>query len=224
MMNNIIKDSEIAKNAKLFNNIRVVNSIIKEGATIGDDCDIDGVIMHTKTELGRRNLIRNTEIARGSYTGTNTIIKSTNIGRYCCISWNVSIGGGRHNYEHISMYTDYWYKRTFGIEYNNDDIKPNKTIIGNDVWVGANANVIGGVNIGDGCVIGAGAVVTKDIPPYSIAVGVPAKIIKKRFDDEIIELLESIQWWNWSEDNIKKNISFLRNEPNKSVLKRLIEI
>lgn len=72
-----------------------------------------------------------------------------------------------------------------------------KTKIGNDVWVGANAIIIAGVNIGNGAIIGAGAVVTKDVPPYAVVGGVPAKIIKYRFSEEQIEELEKIQWWDW---------------------------
>lgn len=71
-----------------------------------------------------------------------------------------------------------------------------KTIIGNDVWLGANSLVLKGVKIGDGAVIGAGAVVTKDVPPYAIVGGNPAKVIKMRFDDETIGKLMQLQWWN----------------------------
>ena len=78
------------------------------------------------------------------------------------------------------------------------------------------------MTIGNGCVIGAGAVVTKDIDPYSIVIGIPGKIVKKRFDEEIIHLLEKIKWWDWSEEKIISRIDFLRDTPNKSVLKRFV--
>lgn len=81
-------------------------------------------------------------------------------------------------------------------------IASKKTKIGNDVWVGQNAVIMAGVNIGDGAVIGAGAVVTKDIPDYAIAVGVPAKVIKYRFDEETVKKLKKIKWWEWSDEQI----------------------
>lgn len=81
-------------------------------------------------------------------------------------------------------------------------IASRKTFIGNDVWTGRNVSIMAGVRIGDGAVIGTGAVVTHDIPPYAIAVGVPAKVIKYRFTPEQIEALEQIQWWNWDDDII----------------------
>ena len=76
--------------------------------------------------------------------------------------------------------------------------------IGNDVFIGANVTVLDGVKIGDGAVIGAGAVVTKDIPPYGIAVGVPARVVKYRFDDSVVRRLQQKEWWNGSAEDIKR--------------------
>ena len=75
--------------------------------------------------------------------------------------------------------------------------------IGNDVFIGANVTVLDGVTIGDGAVIGAGAVVSKDIPPYAVAVGCPIKIVKYRFDEEVINRLVKLAWWNWSDNRLK---------------------
>ena len=79
-------------------------------------------------------------------------------------------------------------------------------IIGNDVWVAFGATILSGVKIGDGAVVAAGSVVTKDIPPYAIVGGVPAKVIKYRFDDEIIKSLQDIKWWDWDQETIKKRV------------------
>lgn len=83
--------------------------------------------------------------------------------------------------------------------------------IGNDVWIGYEAVILSGVSIGDGAIIGTRAVVTKDVPPYTIVGGVPAKLIRKRFDDETITKLESLRWWDWSEESIKRNIAAIRS-------------
>ena len=83
--------------------------------------------------------------------------------------------------------------------------------IGNDVWIGYEAVVMQGVTIGDGAIIGARAVVTKDIPPYTIVGGVPAKPIRKRFSDEIISRLLEIKWWDWPDEKIKRNISAIQS-------------
>lgn len=224
-MSNEIVNSCISETAKIYSNIRCINSDIRSFCCIGDDSDIVSTTMSEKSELGRRNLIRNSVIGKGSYTGTNTIIKNAEIGKYCCIGWNVSIGGGNHNYQNVSMYTDYWYKRTFGVDVSvleGTNEVAEKVKIGNDVWIGAGANIINGVVVGDGCVIGAGTIVTKDVPPYSVVVGSPGKVIKKRFDDELISMLLEIKWWNWSEEKIKENISFLRDMPSVENLERYI--
>lgn len=84
-------------------------------------------------------------------------------------------------------------------------------IIGNDVWIGYEAVILSGVTIGDGAIIGTRAVVTKDVPPYTIVGGVPAKPIKKRFPDEIISKLLGIQWWNWSDEKIARNIGAIQS-------------
>lgn len=221
-------ENMIAEDARIFRNVRIVNCEIKSGCTIGDDCDMENSFMMEKSELGRRNLIRSSLIRKGTYTGTNSIIKFTEIGKYCSLSWNLSIGGGNHDYTHMSMYTDYWFERTFNIQSPTEqhpgtiDINKYRTHIGNDVWIGAGVQVLSGVTIGDGCVIGAGAIVTKDVPPYSIVTGVPGKVIRKRFSDDIIGLLLRIKWWDWDEVKIIENIELLRSSPSVDGLKALI--
>ncbi len=84
-------------------------------------------------------------------------------------------------------------------------------VIENDVWIGYEAVILSGVTIGDGAIIGTRAVVTKDLPSYTIVGGVPAKPIRKRFDEETIQKLEEIRWWDWEEERIKKNIQAIRS-------------
>ena len=92
---------------------------------------------------------------------------------------------------------------------------PAPAVIGNDVWIGSKATVFGGVKVGNGAVIAAGAVVTKDVPPYAIAGGVPAHIIRYRFDEDKINRLEEIAWWNWDDDKIKRNKAFFKANENE---------
>lgn len=84
-------------------------------------------------------------------------------------------------------------------------------VIGNDVWIGSNAKIMSGVHVGDGSIIAANAVVTKDVEPYTVVGGVPAKMIKKRFPDEIIEMLEQMKWWNWDYEDIYDVVPLLQS-------------
>ena len=79
-------------------------------------------------------------------------------------------------------------------------------VVGNDVWIGYEAIVLAGVTIGDGAIIGSRAVVTKDVPPYTIVGGIPSKRIRKRFDDAVIERLEDLRWWDWDEEKIRRSL------------------
>ena len=136
------------------------------------------------------------------------------IGKFCQIGHNVEfiMNGANHQMNSVSTYPFYIFKGWEQEPPKKEDL-PYKgdTVIGNDVWIGQNVTFLPGVHVGDGCIIGANAVVGSDIPPYSVVVGNPAKVIRKRFDDEMIGLLEKLQWWNLSEKQIQKIIPVLSN-------------
>lgn len=90
--------------------------------------------------------------------------------------------------------------------------------IGNDVWIGANVTILRGVHIGDGAVIGANTLVNKDIPPYAIVVGCPARVIKYRFEETVIQKLLNLKWWNWTDEKIQRNLALFQDEPTMEKL------
>lgn len=152
----------------------------------------------------------NCNIGRYTYTGAFDMIFHTNIGSFCSISYGVTIGPPEHDYNKLTTHPFLYDKRYKILE--DKDLLPiskfNKQCkIGNDVWIGCNATILRGVNIGDGAVIGANALVNKDVPPYAIVAGVPAKIIKYRFNNDIIKVLLDLKWWEWDIQKIKKNSS-----------------
>ena len=161
----------------------------------------------------------NSSIGSFSYVSYFCSINNVNIGKYCSIAKRTSIGLGFHPTDFISSSPIFYsnnnpLKKSFVNKKTFNDIKP--TFIGNDVWIGANVVVLDGVKIGDGSVIGANSVVTKDIEPYSVAGGVPARIIKKRFSDEIIDLLMKIKWWDLDVDFLsQKDIVEIFSKPIK---------
>lgn len=142
-------------------------------------------------------------------------VSKLKIGRFCSIAPNVTIFlGGEHRKDWITTYPfpALWEeaKSIKRCAYNKGDV-----IIGNDVWIGYGAMILSGVKIGDGAVIGAGAVVRDDVEPYSIVIGNPAREKRKRFNDETINKLLAIKWWDWDEEKIKKNLHFLCAKPER---------
>ncbi len=138
------------------------------------------------------------------------------IGNFCSIACGAKFlfNSANHTLSSLSTYPFPLFFEEWGLDKkdvtkawdNKGDI-----IIGNDVWIGYEAVILAGVTIGDGTIIGTRAVVTKDVPPYMIVGGVPAKPIKRRFPEETISELLDIQWWNWSEEKIARNISAIQS-------------
>jgi acetyltransferase-like isoleucine patch superfamily enzyme len=161
----------------------------------------------------------------GAYTsiGGRTQITHTNIGKFCAISWNCTINAVKHPLENLTISAfpyvpeigGFVSKRTQAYQYVQ---------IGNDVWIGANVVIMPGISIGDGAVIGAGSVVTKDVLPYRIVCGSPAKTIKKRFDDRTIDKLLDIKWWYWSDEILKNNIGLFNKKITHEVLDQISNI
>lgn len=149
--------------------------------------------------------IVNSQIGKYTYIAINSTINNTTIGKFCSIGPNFLCGWGIHPINGISTSPMFYSTRNQnGTTLSKvDKVEERKPIkIGNDVFIGANVTVLDGITIGDGAVIGAGAVVSKDIPPYAIAVGCPVKVIKYRFDEEKIEALLKIKWWEFEKDKL----------------------
>lgn len=144
------------------------------------------------------------------------------IGKFCCLASNCKfiMSGAQHHLNSFTTYPLFWNLLSNPEVKSYFDIIPNKkyyhkeygdTIIGNDVWIGYDALIMPGITIGDGAVIGTRAVVTKDVEPYTIVAGNPAKIIRKRFDDKTIAKLLEIEWWNWEIEKIMENYNAIMN-------------
>ena len=187
----VINKSENYKYPCHITNSKCNFEIVNEGCSIADS------MCYGDISLGRFATI----------TGPGTVIKSLkekiHIGSFSSIGQNVCITDFNHAYERMtSSFINYM---VFKEEFIKDIITKGPVILEEDVWIGSNTVILPGVNIGRGSVIGAGSVVTANIPRYSIAVGNPAKVLKKRFDDKKIELLEELKWWEWSIDELVKN-------------------
>jgi virginiamycin A acetyltransferase len=144
--------------------------------------------------------LHNSQVGNYTYIAENSIINNSTIGKFCSIGPNLISGWGIHPTNGLSTHPIFYStKKQNGMTLSEiDKIEETKKInIGNDVFIGMNVTILDGVNIGHGAVIGAGAVVSKDIPPYAIAVGNPIQIIKYRFNDQHINELLKIKWWDF---------------------------
>ena len=172
---------------------------------------ISGIADHVLLEKDCIFADPNGEITIGSYTYINSgYIYNCKIGKYCSIGHNVSIGPGEHWTNRLSTFpiNNLVFRKHDSSEFKV--VEP--AVIGNDVWVGNNAVILQGVSVGDGAIVAAGAIVTKDVPPYAVVGGIPAKILKYRFDKDTINALLRLEWWNkdieWQKEHMqlfKKN-------------------
>jgi len=145
------------------------------------------------------------------------------IGNFCSIAAGCLILlGADHKSDYISTFPFGHIKPWVVDKTYKNPISKGDVIIGNDVWIGSSATILSGVTIGDGAIIGAQAVVTKNVLPYSIVAGNPAREVKKRFSDDQIECLLKIRWWDWPDKKIQNNMNFIMNTDINDFIKRFV--
>ncbi len=183
-------------------------------------CIFHNNVVVYKTVFGDFNVTFDDVVISISNIGSHTYIQkgatiiNADIGKYCSIASKVSIGPGLHFMKGVSTHPSFYLKNTplAKVYSKTDEFQSSKrTTIGNDVWIGEGAIILDGVNIGNGAIIAAGSVVTKDIDRFSIVGGTPARLIRKRFDEETIELIENHSWWNNTETWIQDNVSLFKD-------------
>lgn len=170
--------------------------------------------------VGTHTYILDSSIGRYTYIASNTWLNNTSIGRFCSIGQNVRVVNAMHpTRDFVSIHPVFFSTaKQAGVTFVDENlfeehasIDGKALIIGNDVWIGNNVTLLGGIKVGDGAVIGTGAVVTKDVSPYAIVGGVPARVIRYRFTKKQIEILETLRWWEKDDEWLKKHAKEFKN-------------
>jgi phosphonate metabolism protein (transferase hexapeptide repeat family) len=184
--------------------------------TIQTNARVNASELGAWTEIGAFCRIENSSFGDYSYIGEHSQVDYSSVGKFCSIASFVRLNPGNHPLERASSH--HFTYRAAIFELGHDDAeffewrRSHSVQVGHDVWIGHNATIMAGVNIGNGAVIGAGSIVTKDVAPYSIVAGVPAKPIRQRFPEEIAEKLELLAWWDWSHEIIKIRLPDFRGD------------
>jgi len=182
-------------------------------------CSSSGRIIYTKDLLGDRYII-------GDYTYGKPRVMSWGegtslvIGKYCSIGTNVTIFlGSEHRTDWVSTYPfpSLWEEAS---SISGHPSTKGDVVIGNDVWIGFGATILSGVTIGDGAAIGACSVVPQDVPSYAIAAGNPARVIQYRFNEETIQKLLRIKWWDWPDEKVKENVRLICSDSIHSFIEK----
>ena len=212
-----------ADTAKIFKDVYIRDCTLGENVTVGDRSRLVSSGLSDRVIIQRGNLITDTQIGRYTSTMHNTTIFSSRIGAFCAISWSVSIGGAAHGYNNATIhgFTSCYDFGIIGEGIKGYDLYEKPVEIGNDVWIGTGACVNRGVKIGNGAVVGANAVVTKDVEPYTVVVGCPAKPVKKRFSDEWIQRLQGCRWWELPENALRENVALFSGELDETKLSQI---
>lgn len=234
MGNSIISESAKIERStlgevKIFRNVSVMDSVLCDGVSIGDDTTVERCRLERNVVINRRSYVNDSIIGDYTNIGINLTMNWTKVGKFCSIARNVDIGGDNHDYHKVTTVPMFRFlqMQNGGGKVVPDSLKSHNEYceIGNDVWIAAGANILHKVKVADGAVVGAGAVVTHDVPPYAIVAGVPARIIGYRFDRRHIDELLEICWWNWPNELIVKNMKLLiESDVNDETILKLRQI
>ena len=179
--------------------------------TVGRDTSLTSADLGSWTEVGDRCTLENVVMGDYSYCGADCIIQNTAIGKFSNIAAHVRLGPTAHPLDRPTLHHFTYRRASYGFAETDDEAffaarAARDLSVGNDTWIGHGAIVMPGLTIGNGAVIGAGSVVTRDVEPWLIVAGNPARVIRRRFSPEVAEAMERIRWWDWQHDVLQQRL------------------
>lgn len=198
--------STIDKTVSLYGATITGNVILEEGCNILGGVRIAGGSL---VRVGRYTYLN------GPNTDIVANINAVHIGAFCSIARNVTIQESNH---YVNRVSTYFMNLNIHKKKNLDEVSKGDITIGSDVWIGTHSVILSGAKIGHGAVIAANSVVTGEIPPYAIAGGTPARVLKYRFEKDVIDRFLTMEWWNWDIEKIKENKLFFEKEVSSKFL------
>lgn len=200
----------------------IENSFLPESASVGNMAVVLNTTLGEGCLVGSFSKIAYSKMDTMSYIGDYTVVINSEIGKFSSISWGITIGPEEHDYTRITNHSFLYSLKSFKLTpYKHYSPFEKECKIGNDVWIGCNSTILRGVTIGDGAVIGANSLINKDVPPYSIVVGSPGKIVKYRFSPEIIDALLDAKWWDLQLSVISENTELFAAEPTLEIIEKI---
>jgi acetyltransferase-like isoleucine patch superfamily enzyme len=201
----------------LGDRVLICNDVVMHQCELGDDCRVEegaelaGSRLESCVAVHQRSNLSEVNIGRFTYIARDGVVNDVNIGHFCSIGPGCLIGSGDHPVTWVATSPVFYSNRNqagrslLGERVTMEGFRERRRInIGHDVWLGAQVFVRDGVNIANGAIVAAGAVVTKDVPAFALVGGVPARIIRFRFSTEVIEEMQSIAWWLWPEEVLRE--------------------
>ncbi|MBN2894196.1 MAG: CatB-related O-acetyltransferase [Bacteroidales bacterium] len=223
----ILKKALTPKFKKIYANElnKKINNFERDDIFVSPFFMVEATVLSAHVRLYGRGKIANSSVGEYTYIHSDTTIAYAEIGKFCSIAQNNIIAQGEHPVNFISTHPLFYSKNApWKNKFSDREIvqEHSKVVIGNDVWVGAGCYIKDGINIGNGSIIASGSVVVKDVPDFAIVGGIPAKLIKYRFSEEIITQLLDLKWWDYDIDILKKYKNYFQQKTTDEQIKTFI--
>jgi virginiamycin A acetyltransferase len=212
----MIGASRLVENTRLWhlrrqgNGIRFLTGVELDAATV----------LEPPVRIGRHTRIRESLIGSYTYIGDGSTLLAARVGRFCSGAWGVTLGASAHHLDRATTHTFPWLPIDGGFV-DDPGISVEPLYVGHDVWIGCNAVVLSGLRVGDGAAIAAGAVVTSDVPAYAVVAGVPARIVRLRYSEQLVSRLSALLWWEWPDEVLRKNVKLFQAPLDERVIEEL---